>query len=52
MTAEQCFSPIWKMCLCVAVALSLVGCAAKHDKAVNSADVQVAERRRQLKRLA
>lgn len=44
MTAEQRFFPIWKMCLCAAVVLSLMGCAAKHgDKAVNSPDVQAVE---------
>ena len=32
------------MCLCAAVVLSLMGCAAKHgDKAVNSPDVQAVE---------
>ena len=44
MTAEQRFFPIWKMCLCAAGVLSLMGCAAKHgDKAVNSPDVQAVE---------
>ena len=44
MTAEQRFFPIWKMCLCAAVVLSLMGCAAKHgDKVVNSPDVQAVE---------
>ena len=44
MTAEQRFFPIWKMCLCAGVVLSLMGCAAKHgDKAVNSPDVQAVE---------
>ena len=44
MTAEQRFFPIWKMCLCAAVVLSLMGCAAKHgDKAANSPDVQAVE---------